>query len=111
MEDREYILPLTIAVMAAFAFTLSAIGRRWRRGFSEKPLAWLSALEKRTTIGRWIVILPVFFTIHVMRLSLQHNLWLVVVVFGIIGGVANLLWELSSYARLEIEVRKRLASR
>jgi len=111
MEDREYILFLTIAVMAVFAFALSAMGRRWRRGFSEKPLAWLSALEKRTTVGRWILIVPVFFIIFVMRSHRQHELWLVVVVVGIIGGVANLLWELSVYARSEIEVRKRLSSR
>ena len=109
MEDRVYILFLTIAVMAVFAYALSVVGRRWRRGFSEKPLTWLSALERRTTVGRWILIATGLFIIFVLRL--HHDPWLLLVVVGITGGVANLFWELSSYARLEIEVRKRLSTR
>ncbi len=111
MEDKEYILFLTIAVMAVFAYALSAVGRHWGRGFSEKPFIWLSALERRTTVGRWILIAPGLFIIFVMRSLRPHDPWLVLVVVGVLGGIANLFRELSGYARLEIEVRKRLSSR
>jgi hypothetical protein len=112
MDGPGYSLLLGIAVMAAFAYALSAEGRRWRRGFSEKPLGWLSALERKTTIGRWTVlavglcILAGLQFITGPKRYPDHLLLLVVV--GITGGIGNLLWELSTYASTEIEVRKRL---
>ena len=111
MEDREYSLFLTIAGMAVFAYALSAIGRRWQRGFSEKSLGWLSALERKTMAGRWILIALGFFIIFVMRSQRHHDPGLVLIVVGILGGIGNMFWEMNGYARLEIEVRKRLSSR
>jgi hypothetical protein len=115
MEVQDYSGFLAIAVMATFAFALSAAGRHWRRGFSEKSLSWLSALERKATVGRWIflaigfcIFIPIIFT----RGTKRHlDPWLAIVVVGLIGGIANMFWELSGYAKLEIEVRKRLSSR
>ena len=97
-------------LMAVFAYALSVVGRRWRRGFSEKPLTWLSALEKRSTVGRWILV----------SLGLSRHAYHLVAATSGHGFSCSHRYnrrdckpfrELSGYARLEIEVRKRLSTR
>jgi hypothetical protein len=95
MEDREYSLFLTIAGMAVFAYALSAIGRRWQREFSVKSLGWLSALERTTMAGRWILIALGFLIIFVMRSQRHHDPRLVLIVVGILGGIGNMFWEMN----------------
>jgi hypothetical protein len=105
---------LVIAVMAVFMYALSAAGRRWRQGFAEKPLSWLSAFSKRATAARWIVtcIGLSIILIPILTATRKHlDLRLFIVVFGITGGIANMLRELSLYADAVIEVRKRPSSR
>ena len=116
MEAGEIGIFWAIAFMAIFAFALSAMGRRWRKSFGSKPLSWLDSLEKRTSVGRWIFIFVGFLAIFAVNpgpLTGGHRgPWVVIaiiIVVGITGGIANMLRELSDYAKLEIEVRKRLS--
>src|SRR4029077_3536619 len=99
MEDKEYSLFLAIAGMAIFAYALSAVGRRWQRGFSEKPLAWLSALERKNQAGRLILTSVMFATIvglHLLTRQKRHpDPRLVFLVVGISCGIGNMCWELN----------------
>lgn len=105
-----------IACMAIFAFALSALARRWRKNFENKPLSWLSSLESRASYGRWLLIfvglssiIAVRFDSWIARLHPRWTITVTIIVVGITGGIANMLRELSDYAKLEIEVRKRLS--
>ena len=114
-DSADFLGPfVTIAVTAVFAYALSAAGRRWRQGFAQRPLPWLSSLNRRAIAGKWILYGIVFCWIALtyrMGFRRHPHPSLTIAVFGVIGGIANLLRELSSYATLEIEVRQRLATR
>lgn len=116
MEAEDfYSVFRAIACMTIFAFALSALARHRRKNFENKSLSWLSSLESRASYGRWLLIFVGLSCIIAMRfgpLAQLHSRWnitITIIAVGVTGGIASMLRELSDYAKLEIEVRKRLS--
>ena len=107
MEFSDYGGFLSIAVMAAVWYTLSATARRLRKSFADRSTAWLASIQKLARLAMWIggasILVAVaarFFFSNQVSISILR---LAVVLGGV--GLANFGRELSSYTTSELETR------
>jgi hypothetical protein len=112
MEFDVYAIFPAIVAWLILAYALSATGRRLRRGFGGRSVAWLDSLQRRAVaIAKSMYVVQVCIAavfVWLVQWPMTKRmplLFLLILITGVCVAVGNMFRELSGYAKSEIQAR------